>query len=181
MSLHKLSAGSGYEYLTRQVAALDATDKGHVGLADYYEAKGESPGAWVGSGMAGIEGLEAGDPVSAEQMLNLFGLGLHPLAEDRAGLFDARMDAEGRRGSAEERRRSGWLGNPYRILDNDATPLQVEVARRVAEYQKTTGEDVPAATRALMRTMTARELFATDHGRPPTGERELAGYVAQQT
>jgi hypothetical protein len=28
MSLHKLTAGSGYDYLTRQVAALDATEKG---------------------------------------------------------------------------------------------------------------------------------------------------------
>jgi hypothetical protein len=28
MTLHKLSAGSGYEYLTRQVAALDSTEKG---------------------------------------------------------------------------------------------------------------------------------------------------------
>jgi hypothetical protein len=33
MSLHKLTAGSGYDYLTRQVAALDATDKGRTGLA----------------------------------------------------------------------------------------------------------------------------------------------------
>ena len=31
MSLHKLTAGSGYDYLTRQVAALDATEKGHTG------------------------------------------------------------------------------------------------------------------------------------------------------
>jgi hypothetical protein len=31
MSLHKLTAGSGYDYL--QVAALDATEKGHTGLA----------------------------------------------------------------------------------------------------------------------------------------------------
>jgi TrwC relaxase len=56
MSLHKLSAGSGYDYLTRQVAALDATEKGHVGLAAYYAERGESPGVWVGSGMAGIDG-----------------------------------------------------------------------------------------------------------------------------
>ena len=33
MSLHKLTAGSGYDYLTRQVAALDATETGHIGLA----------------------------------------------------------------------------------------------------------------------------------------------------
>jgi hypothetical protein len=73
MSLHKLAAGSGYDYLTRQVAALDATDKGHAGLASYYTERGESPGVWVGSGMAGIDGLDVGDSVTAEQMRALFG------------------------------------------------------------------------------------------------------------
>jgi hypothetical protein len=46
MSLHKLTAGSGYDYLTRQVAALDATDKGRTGLASYYTERGESVGGW---------------------------------------------------------------------------------------------------------------------------------------
>ena len=45
MSIHKLSAGSGYDYLTRQVAALDATEKGHVGLASYYTERGETSGS----------------------------------------------------------------------------------------------------------------------------------------
>ena len=83
MSMHKLTAGSGYDYLTRQVAALDATEKGHTGLAAYYTERGESPGVWNGSGMDGIDGLAAGDPVTAEQMRALFGCGLHPLAELR--------------------------------------------------------------------------------------------------
>ena len=83
MSLHKLTAGSGYDYLTRQVAALDATEKGHTGLASYYTERGESPGVWIGSGMDGIDGLTTGDPVTAEQMRALFGCGLHPLAELR--------------------------------------------------------------------------------------------------
>ena len=39
--------------------------------------------ASVGSGMAGIDGLNAGDPVTAEQMRALFGGGMHPLAEQR--------------------------------------------------------------------------------------------------
>ncbi len=79
MSIHKLTAGSGYDYLTRQVAALDATEKGHTGLASYYTERGETPGVWIGSGMDGIDGLTAGDPVTAEQMRALFGCGLHPL------------------------------------------------------------------------------------------------------
>jgi hypothetical protein len=54
MSMHKLTAGSGYDYLTRQVAALDSTEKGHTGLASYYSERGETPGcgsvpAWTGS------------------------------------------------------------------------------------------------------------------------------------
>jgi hypothetical protein len=40
MTLHKLSAGPGYEDLTRQVAALDSTRKGATPLADYYAPKG---------------------------------------------------------------------------------------------------------------------------------------------
>jgi TrwC relaxase len=78
MSLHKLTARSGYDYLTRQVAALDTTDKGHTGLASYYTDRGEPPAVWVGSGIAGIDGLDVGDPVTAEQMRALFGCGLHP-------------------------------------------------------------------------------------------------------
>ena len=88
MSLHKLTAGSGYDYLTRQIAASDATEKGPVGLAAYYTERGESPGVWVGSGLAGIDGLDVGDPVTAEQMCNLFGCGLHPLADARAQQFE---------------------------------------------------------------------------------------------
>ena len=54
MSIHKLTAGSGYDYLTRQVAAFDATEKGHVPLASYYTERGETPGVWIGSGLAGF-------------------------------------------------------------------------------------------------------------------------------
>jgi len=58
---------------------LDATEKGHVGLASYYTERGETPGVWVGSGLAGIDGLNAGDAVTAEQMHALFGQGCIPL------------------------------------------------------------------------------------------------------
>ena len=57
MSMHKLTAGAGYDYLTRQVAALDETEKGHTGLASYYTERGEAPGVWTGSGLDGIDGL----------------------------------------------------------------------------------------------------------------------------
>ena len=54
LSIHKLTAGAGYDYLTRQVAALDATEKGHIGLrlithtAVNHLGCGSVP-AWTGS------------------------------------------------------------------------------------------------------------------------------------
>ncbi|GAB3015456.1 TraA/ATP-dependent exoDNAse/relaxase [Nocardioides flavus (ex Wang et al. 2016)] len=85
MTLKKLAAGSGYEYLTRQVAAADSTELGKTPLADYYAAKGEASGRWTGSGLVGLEGLENGGVVTAEQMKNLFGDGCHPVSGTALG------------------------------------------------------------------------------------------------
>ncbi len=81
MTLHKLTAGDGYTYLTRQVAAFDATERGHAGLGDYYSQRGESPGRWTGNGIGGLSGVLAGHPIAEEQMKSLFGEGRHPDAE----------------------------------------------------------------------------------------------------
>jgi TrwC relaxase len=117
MSLHKLTAGSGYDYLTRQVAALDATEKGHTGLASYYTQRGETPGVWIGSGFAGIDGLTAGDPVTAEQMRALFGCGLHPLAELR------QQQLEGPDLTIRDFQEVTRLGAPFRVVDGDVSPV----------------------------------------------------------
>jgi hypothetical protein len=133
MSLHKLTAGSGYDYLTRQVAALDATDKGRTGLASCYTERGESPGVWVGSGMEGIDGLDVGDPVTAEQMRALFGCGLHRLAELRLQQW------EGPDFIGQDFRDLMRLGAPFKIMDW-ATPFRVEVAKRIAALDGVIGE-----------------------------------------
>ena len=45
--------------------------------------------------MDGIDGLAAGDPVTAEQMQALFGAGLHPLAAERlAAILDAEFSTK---------------------------------------------------------------------------------------
>ena len=177
MSLHKLTAGSGYNYLTRQVAALDATDKGHTGLASYYTERGESPGVWIGSGMAGIDGLDVGDPVTAEQMRALFGCGLHPLAESRLQQLEG-PDLTGQDFGDVMR-----LGAPFKITD-DATPFRVEVAKRIAALNAAIGEPVDAlvaaADRARIRTQVAREFFVAEHHRAPIDARELAGQIAKE-
>jgi len=178
MSLHKLTAGSGYDYLTRQVAALDATEKGHVGLAAYYTERGESPGVWVGSGLAGIDGLDVGDPVTAEQMRNLFGCGLHPLADVRAQQF------EGSDLTLDTIEKAMRLGTPFRVVD-EATPFRVEVARRIADLNAVIGvpadAEVAASSRARMRTEVAKDFFYAEHGRDPVDARELAAQIAKDS
>jgi conjugative relaxase-like TrwC/TraI family protein len=179
MSLHKLTAGSGYDYLTRQVAALDSTEKGHTGLASYYTERGETPGVWIGSGLDGIDGLTAGDPVTAEQMRALFGCGLHPLAELR------QQQLEGPDLSRRDLQEVIQLGVPFRVVDGVVSPFRLEVAKRIAAINTAAGlpagAAVPAADRAWVRTEVAREFFRAEHGREPVDARELAGQIAKDS
>jgi conjugative relaxase-like TrwC/TraI family protein len=127
----------------------------------------------------GIEGLAAGDAVTAEQMRALFGAGMHPLATQRleqlrdADLTDANIEAATR------------LGVPFKISDTEPARFRVEVARRIAAFNEQAGlpGDWPVSTieRARIRTEVARELFATEHGRPPADARELAGTIAKHS
>jgi conjugative relaxase-like TrwC/TraI family protein len=179
MSMHKLTAGSGYDYLTRQVAALDSTEMGHTGLAAYYTERGEKPGEWIGAGMAGIDGLNAGDPVTAEQMRALFGAGMHPLAEQRI------RQLEGPDLSEADLLAVMRLGAPFKVFDGDVSPFRVEVAKRIAALNHAAGLPgdwpVPAADRARIRTDVAREFFTAEHGREPIDARELAGQIAKDS
>ena len=179
MSMHKLTAGSGYDYLTRQVAALDATEKGHTGLASYYTQRGEMPGTWIGSGLDGIDGLSVGDPVTAEQMRALFGCGLHPLAELR------QQQLEGPDLTPRDFQEVTRLGVPFRIVDGVVSPFRLEVAKRIAAINTAAGlpadAPLPVADRARVRTEVARDFFLSEHGREPVNARELAGQIAKDS
>ena len=76
--------------------------------------------------MDGIDGVDAGDPVTAQQMRTLFGHGLHPLADARAQHFDGSNITLHAIDDATR------LGTPFRFVD-EATPFRVEVAKRIAE------------------------------------------------
>ncbi|PKQ24865.1 MAG: transfer protein Tra [Actinobacteria bacterium HGW-Actinobacteria-5] len=177
MSLHRITAGSGYDYLTRQVAAMDSTEKGHTGLASYYTEKGETPGEWMGSGMAGIDGLNAGDLVTSGQMQALYGSGHHPLAAERKAALTGRGLTE--KDYVEATR----LGQPFNVYDNDVSPFRIEVARRLEALNKERGlprkASVAIEDRARIRTEVGLEMFRAERGRDPLDERELAGHIAK--
>ena len=177
MSLHKITAGSGYDYLTRQVAVQDSTEKGHAGLASYYTQRGETPGGWMGSGMARLEGLSVGVVVTAEQMQSLFGAGMHPLARQRMA------DLQGRGLSERDYLEAARLGVPFKIHTNDVSPFRVEVAKRLAALNLLEGLPARSAVavqeRARVRTEVGREFFCAEYGREPVDARELAGLIAK--
>ena len=181
MSLHKLTAGDGYTYLTRQVAAMDATERGTASLAEYYTEKGESAGVWMGSGLGGLSAdagsaAEPGASVSEQQMRALFGDGRHPDAD----AIEKHAVAVG--GDAEKARAGTRLGSPYLVFAG-STPFRRAVAERFVAHNVALGAkgDAPIAdeVRASIRTEVGRELFAVEHGRPPTDERELTGFIAR--
>ncbi|MGY2872832.1 DNA primase catalytic core [Marmoricola sp. URHA0025 HA25] len=186
MSIHKLTAGSGYDYLTRQVAAQDATSKGGVGLSTYYTEKGETPGVWMGAGMEGIDGLAVGDQVTADHMQSLFGSGHHPLADQRIKELDLRIGRAGETTpTAAEYKAATRLGTPYKVYKNDVTPFQREIATRFAAFNEAAGLPgdwpIPAADRARIRTEVAQEFFKAEHGRDATDARELAATIAKNS
>ncbi len=163
MTLHKLAAGSGYTYLTRQVAAHDRAERSQVGLAAYYEEKGESPGRWLGGGLVGLD-LADGDVVTEEQMKLLFGQGRHPRSQE--------PDAVAR----------GWgsLGRAFPTFT--ATSLRQEVAAAFSEHNTSQGRrwnaSIPTEVRAGIRTEVATRAFVRTNGRAPHDDTELTGFVA---
>src|SRR4051812_665240 len=133
MTLHKLSAGEGYTYLTRQVAAHDSTERVAAGLSTYYAERGESRGRWVGRGLQELL-LTSGEVVTEEQMVALFGHGHHPR--------EAELD------------QSVALGREFPTYA--ATTLRMEVAQAFSAYNRERGAvwnaAIPIEERARIRT-----------------------------
>lgn len=106
MTMHRLTAGAGYQYLLRQTASGDCDRSAAADLTAYYTASGNPPGRWFGRGLDGFGdgGPGAGSQVSEPQMANLFGQGKHPAT-------------------------GGALGRAYRQY----TPAAERVAKQIAE------------------------------------------------
>ena len=89
MSMHKLVAGDGYRYLTRQVAAGDTGLSATEPLVAYYEATGTPPGRWAGAGLKGLgderSRLRPGAIVTEPAMAAVFRDGHDPLTHEPLG------------------------------------------------------------------------------------------------
>jgi len=76
-----MSAGDGYKYLLRTVAAADGDRSLSTPLTRYYNAEGTPPGRWLGAGVAGLGGgqIMEGDQVTEAQLQLLVGMGRDPI------------------------------------------------------------------------------------------------------
>lgn len=85
--MRRMSAGSGYQYLLRSVAAGDGTRSLTTPLTRYYSEVGTPPGRWLGSGVAafGAGQLRPGMQVTEEQLALLVGMGRDPITGGQLG------------------------------------------------------------------------------------------------
>ncbi len=81
VSMRVMSAGDGYKYLLRTVAAADGDRSLSTPLTRYYNAEWTPPGRWLGAGVAALGGgqIIEGDQVSEAQLQLLVGMGRDPI------------------------------------------------------------------------------------------------------
>jgi conjugative relaxase-like TrwC/TraI family protein len=158
MTIHKVTAGDGYTYLTRHIAGGDVQRARGQDASDYYTANGNPVGYWIGRGAPLLD--LAGQQVTEEQMRQLFGAGMHPnaqviIAEYLAKHVTADMtDAQLARVRTEAIRAAS-LGNPFPQYE----PLERfdrRVADRIAAIETQTGRSATDAEIRKIKTEEAR-------------------------
>ena len=163
MTVHKLSAGDGYTYYTREVASADELRAAGRELGDYYTVDGNPPGQWAGGGAAhlGVSG-----EVTEAQMAALYGMGLHPDAE-------AMKAADP---SADVR-----LGARYPRYSQKENELRARIDTAMGDYRRMKHKEPDADSRRLIRMKEGAQYFRELNGRNASDKEELGRFVTAQT
>lgn len=87
VSMRVMSAGDGYKYLLRSVAAGDGDRSLSTPLTRYYAEAGNLPGHWIGTGLTvlGDGQLAEGAQVTEEQLQLMIGMGQAPITKAPQG------------------------------------------------------------------------------------------------
>ena len=149
MTIHKVSAGDGYDYLTRQVAVADQDLAKGQDLAAYYTAAGEPPGMWAGRGCRdlGVSGV-----VRDDQMQSLWGEGYHPDADILGPLP---------------------LGRAFPTFSKGATPYSKSYMAALQLFREQNGRGATEPERRALR-LTAARATLLDMGRPASARNPAA-------
>lgn len=165
MSLKKVNAGNGYQYLLSSVATNDAPRESGQQLSDYYAQKGTPPGRWTGRGMAAFgDDLPAGSEIVEAHMAALYGEGLHPLADEivaQDGLAAAR------------------LGRSFRVHTGNK-PVLVALRDAEAADSKRLGRRLSEEEKSYLVRTVGAPFFAQTHGREAANGREIVQWVNKE-
>ncbi|MEV0950879.1 MobF family relaxase [Promicromonospora sp. NPDC050249] len=176
MTVHVLSAGGGYTYLTQQVASGDVPRERGMSLTAYYMQHGNPPGQWVGSG---LEQLGVSGQVAEKQMQSLYGKGRHPDA-DRL-----EVEALARGMSKRDAEREGALGRAFpefraRPDDGYKQALEAAFAQFAAEHDRPPEAGIE---RDLIRWNVARTLAQQEKNDKDSGavtDADVAQWLAKR-
>src|SRR5665647_330898 len=119
MTMHRLSAGAGYQYLLKHTATGDCDRTGSSPLTAYYAESGNPPGRWLGSGLGAVDdgaGLAVGAMVSEP--------GMALAVVDRTALFTRTGTA-----GCEQRRAPGVLAAGFDYWDSRAAEPNLHIHR----------------------------------------------------
>ncbi|MFF3569221.1 MobF family relaxase [Nocardia jiangxiensis] len=158
MTIHRLHAGDGYLYLTRQVASGDRIRDRTRDLTHYYTETGTPAGIWMGSG---AEKLELSGEVGEAQMAALFGEGLHPDAD----VIIAREIASGK--TVRHAIDAAKLGNSFAEYTTPATPINDLFSTAVEAFSTAEQRRPTWDERTELRFGAARTHLSTTLGREP--------------
>lgn len=162
MTVHKLSAGDGYTYYTREVASGDELRAPDRQLGDYYTLSGNPPGVWGG---AGADLLGVSGEVTEAQMELLYGQGLHPLA----GQIDPQT---GQTTPAK-------LGQRFKRTNQGEKELAKRIDEALGDFQRLQNREPDADERRKIRTKVGGEYFREQHGRNPASKEELSQFLTR--
>lgn len=164
MTLHKLSAGDGFLYYTREVASADELRSPDRKLGDYYTVSGHPPGVWGGSGATN---LGVSGEVTEDQMELLFGQGLHPLAGQIDPSTGQKIDAK--------------LGQRYKRFNQFDEELTKRINTALGDFTRLKHREPSADERRIIRTKSGGKYFRELHGRNPKSKEELSQFITRQT
>lgn len=87
VSMRKIQAGRGYDYLLKSVVRGDANMADPNPVTRYYTEEGTPPGRWMGSALHafGSGEIKWGDQVTPQQLQLLIGAGLDPVTGEKLG------------------------------------------------------------------------------------------------
>ncbi|WP_026378777.1 MobF family relaxase [Agromyces italicus] len=132
-----MSAGNGYKYFLRSIAAADGDRSLSTPLTRYYAAKGTPPGRWIGSGVRGLGcgRIAEGDEVTEPQLQLLIGMGRDPVSGAPLGRgYPSYREADEPTAEA-----AGGRGRAEQVHSNEAADDAAKTSRRraVAGYDFT--------------------------------------------